>query len=338
MNGFNARFHFCLLWVGLLMQGAMAGLGAQEPLTLRVNDAVAAPGDLMAVVLRTYAPRGLTQGQICLGGGGTRLRGEPVLTALEDYAVFDSTADTLFDITFDAATGTADLTFQSAAAGVNREDGPLAVLYFRVSASAVPGTVLEWTVDGGQSSLVDAGGQPVPIEPRAGSLEIVAAEAPVSVAVDSDETYPGGTVDLMISTERSLPLDHGLVELTYDAALFDPLTADNVTAWADPRYGLADTQVLLPEPGRLMLTFDAQGADFNRLPGDVLTLRLPVSPSAPVGSMWTVTPTASSFVVGLNGTSPSLALEAGRVDVGPSPEIFVDGFESGTLSAWIAVP
>lgn len=58
------------LTVGVLT--AVTGLALASPalagsdLTLRVNDVKAAPGSLVAVEVRTYAPRGVGQGQICL--------------------------------------------------------------------------------------------------------------------------------------------------------------------------------------------------------------------------------------------------------------------------------
>ena len=54
-----------LLSVPLFVANASSGW-AKDELTLRVNDAKAAPGELVAVEVRTYAPRGVGQGQICL--------------------------------------------------------------------------------------------------------------------------------------------------------------------------------------------------------------------------------------------------------------------------------
>lgn len=49
---------------------AAAPAEAGDELTLRVNDAEGMPGELIAVEVRTYAPRGVGQGQICLRASG----------------------------------------------------------------------------------------------------------------------------------------------------------------------------------------------------------------------------------------------------------------------------
>lgn len=62
----NVLLLFTLLFpVPLLAVGASPA-SAADKLTLRVDDAKAAPGEQVAVEVRTYAPRGVGQGQICL--------------------------------------------------------------------------------------------------------------------------------------------------------------------------------------------------------------------------------------------------------------------------------
>ena len=74
------------------------------------------------------------------------------------------------------------VSFESLSATINSVDGPLAVLYLRLSDSVVPGQTFEITVDIENSSLVDEHGQPVGVEPRPGELTIRAPGGPTRVA------------------------------------------------------------------------------------------------------------------------------------------------------------
>lgn len=62
----NVSLLLALLVFVPLLVASSSSAWAKDGLTLRVDDAKAAPGELVAVEVRTYAPRGVGQGQICL--------------------------------------------------------------------------------------------------------------------------------------------------------------------------------------------------------------------------------------------------------------------------------
>ncbi len=329
---------------GLLMSmlglGALAAGAGTEPLTLRVEDGVVVPGQIAAVVIRTYSPRGLTQGQICLGGGGGAplVPGTgPVLEELVGFEVFSPQEDAVVDADFDAQTGMTLLTFQSPSAGVNETDGPMAVLFYRVSASATPGTSIEVAIDPGDTAVFDAQSSAVAIEPRSGTLDIEPSSAPLELTVESGAGSPGQTLDLAISTERSLPLDSGLLVITFGPGwLADDFPA-GFELLTDVRYGAVNVEWTVPSPGRLEISLSSPDHTFNRVPGDVLRLRWPIHPGAEVGSLHQLTLDPASFLVGSGGGSLELALESGFVEILPVTPLFEDGFNSGGLTAWSRV-
>jgi hypothetical protein len=199
---------------------ARAGNG----LTLRVNDVDGAPGSLIAVEVRTYAPRGVGQGQICLfatsqwtssnsgsfdagiasdavplgDGTETRLRErtdgvtsrelvassalrplaqgvktevQPLLR-LEGVTVLSGLGDVVSDSWFDAGIQTADVDFSSPSASINEADGPMVVFYFRLDENLTPGQEFQLALDPADTFLVDAQGDPLPLELKPGRLRI----------------------------------------------------------------------------------------------------------------------------------------------------------------------
>src|SRR5687767_7374504 len=131
---------------------------AADKLTLRVNDARGGPGDLVSVVVRTYASRPIAQGQICIGArrqargratanatvGEAAATGSP-FASLEKVEVFSARQDATFQVSFDGQD--ADVIFRSPSASINAVDGPLAVFHFRLSSSVQEGEVYEIALD-----------------------------------------------------------------------------------------------------------------------------------------------------------------------------------------------
>lgn len=192
-------------------------------MTLRVNDVKGVPGGLIAVEVRTYAPRGVGQGQICLfavsrlsnsgsgsiadpsagrfeGGFGEGLRSrgpnptpreltpssglrsaigagssdapdQPLLT-LEGVAVLSGLGDAVYNSIFDAGTQLAMVDFTSDSGTINEADGPMLILYFRLSEDLEPNQEFEIVLDGTNTFIVDDKGEEVPLELRGGRLRI----------------------------------------------------------------------------------------------------------------------------------------------------------------------
>lgn len=197
---------------------------AGDGLTLRVNDVDGTPGEVIAVEVRTYAPRGVGQGQICLratdllGSGtssslGPRVGGERAplgdgseirrgelpdrgasrelvassglrsltreatdaprpLRSLEGVAVLSALGDAVSESFFDTGSQTADLGFRSPSASINEADGPLAVFYFRLDDDLKPDQEFLLVIDPKDTYIVDALGNPVPLELKPGRLRI----------------------------------------------------------------------------------------------------------------------------------------------------------------------
>lgn len=197
-----------------------------DELTLRINDVKGEAGGLIAVEVRTYAPRGVGQGQICLFAasrlsnsgsgsfagpsvepladapdGGLRARDarpeardlaattaprsavgasdsrsrelpdQPLLT-LEGVVVLSGLGDAIYSSFFDAGTQLAMVDFASDSATINEADGPMLVLYFRLSEDLLPDQEFKIGLDREYTFIVDAKGEAVELELKPGRLRI----------------------------------------------------------------------------------------------------------------------------------------------------------------------
>ncbi len=268
---------------------------AAKTLTLRVNDARGGPGDLVAVVVRTYASRPIGQGQLCIGTRKRPPRGRsvaPVSTAavdspfvkLERAEVFSARGDARFTVSFDAEEAT--LKFNSPTGSINAADGPLAVLYFRLSNQVADREVYEISVDVGESTLFDGSGQRIAIESKPGQLEIRDGgggedeELEIEVSAgNAGKVKAGKVAPVRISTGSPVALASGRIALRYDPKL----VSGRPTVRIDPRYGKATVLVDTDKPGLVSIVFQSPDKSFNRVPGDLFEVRLPVSRQAPRG-------------------------------------------------------
>lgn len=177
-------FRSALSLAALLLVTSPTALVAKETVTLRVNDTEAAPGEVAFVVVRTYAPRTVGQGQICL-------RADPEATAaaisdpaketsspvpwveLESFAVLSSAGDAVSEGLFDGLGQRVYLAFASLSGSINQSDGPLAVLFFRIAETAPPDTEFQISLDPVDTFLVDPEGRQIGLELRSGRLKIL---------------------------------------------------------------------------------------------------------------------------------------------------------------------
>lgn len=295
-----------LLLPALLSAPAPAEAGAVEPLTLRVSDAVAPPGGLAAVVLRTYSSRPVGQGQLdwfascrlaapqvkgwslrrqparqaplaCLGGGGSTELGP----YLEGHMVFSSNGDVQSWVVRQRENPDAlVLQFVSPSGSVNDLDGPLAVLFLRLPPDVAPGTVIDLGLDAADTMLVDENGEPIPIEVRPGVLTVRADGDPRLLVADGDKVEAGGLADLSIETLEPFGLAAGHVVLHYDPAF----AAGPPQVRFDTRYGRGSFTADVSTPGTIVVDFESPAGLINRIPGGFIQILIPTEPSLPVGA------------------------------------------------------
>lgn len=282
---------------------------AAEKLTLRVNDARGGPGDLVAVVVRTYASRPIGQGQICIGArrqargrstansvvGEAASTGSP-FASLEKVEVFSARQDATFQVSFDGEE--ADVVFRSPSGSINAVDGPLAVFHFRLSNSVQEGEVYDLALDIADTFIVAGSGQRLEIESKPGELEIRGGgggggeEDAVGLAVTGGKVRRGKTARVKLATRDALPLSSGRIALRYDPGI----AAGKPWVRVDPRYGKATVIVNTDTPGLVLIDFHSPDSSFNRAPGEIFEVRMVISRQAPRGrSPITVDPGLSSL-------------------------------------------
>ncbi len=286
----------------LLAGAAPAEAGGAEPLTLRVSDAIAQPGGLAAVVLRTYSSRPVGQGQLdwsatcrlaaaapskgmslrreaplaCLGGGST-----PLAPYLVGHIVFSSNGDVQSTIvTPRDKPDSLQLRFVSPSGSVNDLDGPLAVLFLRLPEDVAAGTVIDLGLGAADTLLIDENGEPIPIEIRPGVLTVRADRDPVLAIADGDKVAAGETADLAVETLEPFPIAAGRIVLYYDPAF----ASGPPQVRFDSRYGRAAFTADLSTPGRIAVDFQSPDGLLNRIPGGFIQVRLPTEPSLPPGA------------------------------------------------------
>ncbi|MCG8458994.1 MAG: hypothetical protein MI919_22180 [Holophagales bacterium] len=337
---------------GLAFLPAIPALALPEPLTLRVEDGEAVPGDVLAVVVRTYSPRGLSSGQICFRGTanlaprsgdppfGTATTGTSPLEALLGVEVFSEAGDAVFDAVFDPLSGETLLTFQSPSAGVNASDGPLAVLYFRLASTVASGTLFEIAIDLAATAVEDGDSQPVTVEPRAGRFEALVPSAAFDVGPEGDAAVPGQLADLGLTTSRFLPLDGGEILLRFDPGIAAADWADRLEVEVDPRHGTATATAETPAPGEIRILIHSPDLTWNSVPGQVVTIRLPIASDAPLGSVTAVElDPVQTFLRDAEGTLLDLSFDTEVIEIVPESPAFADGFESGDTLEWcLTVP
>jgi len=331
------------IWTVMLalpLCGALAApMRAQiEPLVVRVSDAEGEPGGPVAVVLRTYASKPVSQGRLGLratSGGGLRAElggvGSPFAT-FDGGVIFGTGGDVVGTFVFDDLTQTLDVQFESASASINASDGVLGVLFFTLDPAAAPGAVFTLDIDLGPSFLTDPDGLPMPWQPRAGELAVLPANSPLTLEVDGPDVHPGSGADIEIQTLEPLALASGVVELIYPDDVLD-LPVD---VRVDPRHGgVTLDEVTLPAPGRLRIEFSSVAEDFNSVPGALFVARFRTSTDVPLGTTRPLSlDLAETTFVAPGGASVELLLVDDVVTFESDPFVFYDNFEGGSTGAW----
>lgn len=301
------------------------GSGGHELLTLRANDAIGAPGGTVVVVLRTYAPRLIRQGQISVRARkpAPSVRAFDLVAVTQPLrpwatlissAVYSVRNDSV--LTPPALTGTIDsqqvrAAFSSRSATINGADGPLAIFRLKLSPAVVPGQTFVLEVDPALTALVDDAGQPIAIEPRSGVLTIRAKNAPFAIEAEGDKPRPGEIAELGVSTFEPFALASGQVTLRYDPRFAAGVPQVRI----DPRYGRATFRVERPRPGVLKVVFQSPNKTLNTVPGRIIAIDMPTPVGGAVGLSAPITfDPAGTWFVGANGRRLAVKLENGRLE------------------------
>jgi hypothetical protein len=306
--------------------GNGGGGGGDKSLVLRVNPAIGAPGGIVAMVVRTYAPRPIRQGQI-----GIRVVRRPrpakLGLTLEDLTapvrpltllsavVYSPQNDALSQGLLNglADSQLAKVTFQSASGSVNSVDGPLAVFRFKLDPSVRPGDVFDLTLDPLQIALTDgATSQPITIAPRSDTLTVRAPADPFRLEADGDKVQPGAVAELGVNTFEPFAVSGGRVTLTWNPAI----AGGAPTVKLDPRYGKSTYTLDTSKPGRLVVDFKSPDSSFNSVPGTIVAITMPVAASAGIGtvSLFRLDP-AGTFFLNRRGKKIPLKLQNGTIQI-----------------------
>lgn len=297
---------------------------AAEPLTLRVQDAIATPGGIVAVVLRTYASRPIGQGQLCLVATPIESPTPPPtdprpLGSYLGSVVFSDFGDAQVGLVAEVSTDPQMIVvqFSSQSGTVNMSDGPLAAFFFRLDESVPPGSTFRLVVDTPNSLLLDPNGNTILIEPREGELTSRLPADPFSLQADGTRVGPGETAGIAVSTLESFPISEAQIVLRYDSAV----ARGTPQVRMNPRHGPAEFEVDSSIPGMIVVNFSSTVEAVNYVPGDLIQIDLPISRQVEVGGssrLW-IDP-AMSWVAASPGQLLPITLEDDVLEFVPRTE------------------
>jgi hypothetical protein len=289
-------------------QAVIEPVGDDTDLTLRVNDSIVRPGGVAAAVFRTYRSRGVGSGQICLRIARSPEAVAPTITYL-GAEVFnpEDTAVVRMIVEPDEVT----LRFAAPLPTINSVDGPLAVLYYRVT-GALPDQEFDVApmVD---SFMIGAGGEEIPLELRAGRLRVAERGDAFELSGAGEDVVPGDVALLSLQTAELRLLSSGTLALRFDPSI----ASGPPTVRVDSRHGTVtyDTEGSLPNQGLIVVNFDSPADDYNRVPGDILEVMLPTRANIPVGTLSSVRPDPTlTTVVDTRGRRLPVEFEVGNLE------------------------
>jgi hypothetical protein len=305
------RFHrtLSLLALGLAVAlGAASPAAAGDELTLRVNDAEGVPGGEVAIVVRTYAPRPVGQGQICLRTCLTGLTGVRLacFSAVEGFLVFSTAGDAQSQLTAhqQGSSQIVDVEFESPSGSINEADGPLAVVLLRLSDSIGVGARISVEIDAANTFLYDASGSRIPIDPRGGTVTVRDPVDHFKLLADGDRIRPGQTADLAIESLEIMPVIGGRMAFVYDPQI----AAGPPVVSFDTRLGQVAFTVDNSVPGRTVIDFESPQGSLNNIPGGLVRLRLPTSAAVPPGTMSRIRLDSDTFLETVDHQFPVIKL------------------------------
>ena len=274
----------------------------RDSIRLRVNNAVAEPGGLVAFVIRTDAPQPISQGQISVRAKRTVRnrrqaaqsvsRGASPPLTLESYKVLSQSGDAKVGVQVRTQGGSqiVVLQFSSKSGSINRVDGPLAVLYFRLAATAKPRQEYELSIDAAQTFVVNPKGNPIRFVPRPGVLRVRKPDVDHELQIEGDTVTPGEVAQVELQTFEPVAMSRGHLEIRYDPSI----TSDLPTVTMNKKSGRRKFAVDLSTPGSIIVDFRSEDASWNLVPGGILTIDLPTSGAVANGTQSPITVDASA--------------------------------------------
>lgn len=278
---------------------------AQEMLTLSIDDMEAAPGELAVLVVRTYQPRPISQGQVCF------IIGEPRFTDIRRAKVRSTQRDATFTASLMSPTEAA-LTMSSPSASINASDGPVMLIGFTVDPSAIPGESFELSIMLPDSFLTDENGFPIEIEVKPGTFTVKQPGAPFTLEADNADAAAGSIVVLDIAKPEYQPLSSGQIDYRYDTTLIESIDDVQVLALRNDAQFTADTST----PGRVLITFSSPSRTIGKIPGQFIHLTARVRPGLADGVTGPLAiASANTFLIANSGVEMPLFLENGTLEI-----------------------
>ncbi len=292
---------FTATTLGLFLVAVLLLLGqpasGRDQLTLRVNDLEGPPGGRVAVVVRTYSSRALGQGQICFRAARLAKSSAALgpFARLEGYRVFGKGSVASSASLRDEAGGqTILLHFSSESGRVNRNDGPLAVLYFRLREDVGHRQSFQVRVDPADTMLFGADGEAIAVESKPGTLEVRRRFEEPRVTPDGDTVRPGDRVRLGVESFEPFAIASGQVGLRYDP----DVVVGSPKVKMDRRHGKRRMSADTSTPGLVVVQFEAKRGVLNEVPGKFIEIRLRTSRDVEPGTVTKLTfdPSLTFFV------------------------------------------
>lgn len=311
-----------------------------EPLTIRIADAIGAPGGATAIVFRTYASRPVRRGRVAFPGSaltGLEAAGAGPIASVQSaefYTPDGAVTPSLID--FNAATQELEIEFDTDTFYFNSNDGVLGVIFVTLDAGVTPGSTFPLNLDPSPllTFLTDPEDDNHLLDHRGGELDVRAAATPFEFEVDGGEAHPGSGATAELGTAEPFAIASGRIVVEYVPAHFD----GPPTATADARHGSANLTVSYPAANRVQIDIESPGEDFNRVPGDLILLHFATRGTVPMGTISTLDViTASSFLEGPGEAPLAVQWFDQGIEFKSDTGIFADGFQSGDAWLWSSV-
>jgi hypothetical protein len=310
---------------------ATAATAQLTPLVLELDGTRIPLGQTAEFVVRTTEARPLAAAGFSFEVRDRRGDFAVAFAALDSYELLTGGASATIDATFDPVTQRLDVLATSPDGTLNDDLGPLAVFRFSLDPAVATGDRFEiWMHP--DTTLVDPLGEVVASAVGRADFRIVDDEPGQSLGALGGEIYPGSQVVIGATTERPFAIGSGVVELSYDATLFEPAFEVRI----DPRYGSATIDSIdNPAAGQLTITFTSPDQDLNLgLHGPFVTVILQALPETPVGTLSAIVLGAGTALFDDAGTAIELEIDGEELEF-VDPDLLVEaGFENGDLGEW----